>query len=79
MTPFIKKTVIMFDENNCLVYLGAYLFKEKGKEYMKEKLYMKEFIDQYWKTYHKKPSSLRSAEKIKILKEVFGITDLEIL
>ncbi len=79
MTPFIKKTVIVFDENNCLVYLGAYLFKEKGKEYAKEKRYMKEFVNQYWKCYHKKPSSLKSAEKINTLKEVFGIVDLEIL
>ena len=74
-----NKTVFILDENNCLVYLGAFLFKDKGNEYKREKRYLKEFVDQYWKTYRKSPKTLKSAYKIQVMKEVFGIKDLEIM
>lgn len=75
----IKKTVIIIDEDNYLVYMGAFLFKEKGNEYKKEKRYLKELINQYWKQYHKSPSNLKSADKIQIIQEVFNIKELEII
>ena len=73
------KTVFVFDEENYLVYLGAFLYKTKGNEYMKEKEYLKELVKQYWKQYHKKPNTLKDSKKIEIIQEVFGIKELEII
>ncbi|MBO7210055.1 MAG: hypothetical protein J6V44_03460 [Methanobrevibacter sp.] len=74
-----SKTVIVFDEDNYLVYLGAFLYKTKGNEYKKEKEYLKELVKQYWKQYHKKPSTLKDSKKIEIIQEVFGIDELDII
>ena len=71
--------MIMIDEDNYLIYINHSLIKEKGAEYKKEKLYLKELVKQYWNTYHDNPDGLKTAEKIDTIKEVFGLKDLEII
>lgn len=78
MKPLIKKTIVLINEDNYLVYIGAWLFKVKGTEFEREKEYLKEFVEQYWNTYHKKPSSL-TPKKIDVMKEVFGLENLEVI
>lgn len=78
MRPLIKKTVILINEDNYLVYIGAWLFKVKGTDFEREKKYLEKFVEDYWEYYHKKPSSL-TPQKIDIMKEVFGLENLEII
>ena len=79
MVFLVKKTVIFFDEENYLVYIGAFLFKCKGNKYLKQKEYMKELVKQYWNVYHKTPNSLKDADKIQIMENVFGINNIDIV
>lgn len=75
----VKKTLIMFDENNYLIYINHSLLKEKGKDYQKEKRYIKRFVDEYWRATFCNPDHLKDADKIEILKQVFELDNLEII
>lgn len=79
MSKLIKKTMIMIDEDNYLVYINHSLIKEKGAEYKKEKLYLKELVQQYWEKFHDNPDGLKEAGTINMIKQVFGLKDLEII
>lgn len=75
----IKKTILMLDEQNYLVYINHTLFKEKGTNYEKEKAYLKTFVDMLWTYRHENPETLKNAQKIETLKEVFELDDLEVM
>ena len=40
---------------------------------------MKELVKQYWNVYHKTPNSLKDADKIQIMENVFGINNIDIV
>ena len=79
MTMFIHKTVIMIDERNYLIYLNHSLLLEKGTGYTREKKYLKKLVEEYWNIYHSNPDTLGDAESINIIKETFGLNNLEII
>lgn len=75
----VRKTVIMLDEKNYLVYINHSLFKEKGTEFIKEKNYLKIFVECLWAIRRENPDTLKSADKIETLKNIFELEDLEII
>ena len=79
MTRFIHKTMIILDENNYLVYLNHSLLVERGNGFTREKAYLKKLVEEYWNVFHNNPDKLGDAESIDIIKETFGLKNLEII
>lgn len=79
MARLIRKTMIMLDSENYLIYLNHSLLIERGNGYVREKAYLKRLVEECWNVFHCNPDELQDAECIEIIKDTFGLKDLEII
>ena len=74
-----EQTIIIFDENNYMVFSKNILKKNKGIGYLKERLYFQRLVEDLWEHRFQGPWVLKEADKIEVVKEVFGLEDLTII